>query len=324
MSAVTVPPLTSRRQVGMVRVGLGLLLGTIAYTAPISAGISVLLPARIAQMFPDDKVQMLALLTIIASIVSLVTVVAFGTFSDLTRSRFGSRTPWIVGGALASAIFVIPVALVDGYAAMTFWWCLVVAGVSATAAAVATILPERVPVAKRATISAVVGVAVLVGTALGTIVGSMFVSNMQLGFITICAAGLVMALASPLSRPVHRTRERHDSTPPPTILSTIRFPRHAPDFYWALWGRLALVIGYFMVNGFQFYIFTDYVHLSEEASSRRTRMNSIIFLATALVGAAITGPVSDHFSDAKHSSSSPPCSRSSPLRSRCSSPRRSG
>ena len=28
------------------------------------------------------------------------------------------------------------------------------------------------------------------------------------------------------------------------LSAAFRFPRRAPDFYWALWGRLALVLGY--------------------------------------------------------------------------------
>ena len=45
-----------------------------------------------------------------------------------------------------------------------------------------------------------------------------------------------------------------------------------------------------MVNGFQLYIFTDYIGLNEDATARAIGLNSIIFLLTALAGAAVAGP----------------------------------
>mgnify|MGYP000843280077 CR=1 FL=1 len=36
----------------------------------------------------------------IGAIVALLANIIFGTLSDMTRSRFGKRTPWIVGGGI--------------------------------------------------------------------------------------------------------------------------------------------------------------------------------------------------------------------------------
>ena len=67
-------------------------------------------------------------------------------------------------------------------------------------------------------------------------------------------------------------------------------PRQAPDFYWALSGRLALVLGYFMVNGYQLYILTDYVGLDDERAARVLGINALLFLATAILGTLVAGP----------------------------------
>ena len=293
------PGVDSRSRVGMVRVGAALLLGTVAYIMPFSAGMSVLVPARIAAIAPDSKIQLLGLLTATAAIVALLANVTFGNLSDHTRTRFGARTPWIIGGAVATAILMIPVSTATSFGALLLWWCLAVAALNATTASVAAILPDRVPHHRRATISALIGIGLLLGTAIGTVVGSLFSQNIGLGFLVAGGLFVVFAIATVLLAPDSSNvdaprgdgaRARIDLR---DVAATFRPPRHAPDFYWALWGRLLLVLGYFMVNGFQLYIFTDYVGLSEEAAAHAVGINSLIFLGTALVGAAVAGPLSD-------------------------------
>lgn len=52
-----------------------------------------------------------------------------------------------------------------------------VAALNATAASVAAVLPDRVPLVQRATLSAVIGVAILLATAIGTVLGSVFLAD---------------------------------------------------------------------------------------------------------------------------------------------------
>lgn len=281
-------------RVGMARVGVGLLLGTVAFIAPFSAGGAVLLPARLAALYPGEKIQLLAVLTGVSALVALISSVIFGLLSDSTRTRFGARTPWIVGGAVATLIFVIPLSFASDFASTLLWWCLTTAALNATGASVGTILADRVPVARRATISAVGGVALLLGTAIGTVVGSVFAAAPGTGFLVIGALSVLLALACVVVAPGNENLSQGLSRVPlGQIARSFRLPRHAPDFYWALWGRLALVLGYFMVNGFQLYIFTDYIHLSAAAAAAAVGLNSIIFLITALIGASVAGPLSD-------------------------------
>ena len=300
MSTDTLEPATARSRTGMVRVGLGLLIGTVAYIVPFSASSAVLLPARIAATHPDDKVQLLAVLTAAAAVSALIANVAFGALSDLTRTRFGARTPWIVGGAVVTALLMVPVSRSEGFAELLVWWCLAAGALNATVAALVAILPDRVPVSRRATLSAVIGVGLLLGTALGTIAGAVFLDDVERGLQVVGVLFVVLAVIAVLVAPDHPNRgvvtEPRDLRRRPDLrglAASFRFPRGAPDFYWALWGRLLLVLVYFMINGFQLYIFTDYVGLDEDATARALGVNAILFLVTALAGAALAGPMSD-------------------------------
>lgn len=193
MRADTVEPSGTRSRTGLVRVGLGLLIGTVAYVLSFSAATTVLLPARIAAAYPGDKVELLAVLTAAAAVVGLVANVAFGALSDLTRSRFGARTPWIVGGAAVTGLLMVPLSRADDVAVLLLWWCLAAASLDATIAALVAILPDRVPVARRATLSAVIGVGILLGSALGAVTGALFLGDTGRGFLVL--GGILVSLS---------------------------------------------------------------------------------------------------------------------------------
>lgn len=292
--ATTTPDISGHQRTG--RVGTALLLATVAYSTPFTAGSAILLPARIKELAPDHKVELLAVLTAAAAVTALVANIVFGALSDRTRSRHGSRTPWVIGGAIGASVLMLPVAAAGNFVVMLLWWCAAVALLNASTAAVNAILPDRVPVRRRATASAMLGLGLLLGGAVGAVVGAVFVDHAVLGFAVAGLLYITLSLVAVLIAPDqdNRTSQRPDPVSPTTVLRTaFSFPRHAPDFYWALFGRLALVLGYFMVNGYQLYILTDYVGLGDDRAAKVVGLNAVIFLVTAIIGVLIAGPASD-------------------------------
>lgn len=67
---------------------------------PVGAACGTLLAALAAEVKPEDKVDFLALLTTTGAIAAVICMITAGTLSDRTRSRFGPRNPWIIGGAI--------------------------------------------------------------------------------------------------------------------------------------------------------------------------------------------------------------------------------
>ncbi|MER5439038.1 MFS transporter [Streptomyces sp. NPDC002790] len=284
-----------RSRTGMVRVGIGLLLGTVAWSMPFATGTAVLLPARIEDIAPDHKVTLLAVLTATAAVVGLMSNVVIGALSDRTRSRLGSRTPWIIGGGLSTAVFMTLLAAGTNFWALLGWWCLTVVGLNAMTATLTAVVPDRVPPERRATVSALVGIGVLIGNALGAVLGAAFLETPGRGLAVTGLASTALAilavcvapdLPSTASGPAPRLTVR-------VLLASVKFPKGGPDFHWALWGRLLLVLGYFMINSYQLYILTDHVGLSKTRAAAALGINSVFFLATAIVGSALSGPLSD-------------------------------
>jgi MFS family permease len=189
---------------------------------------------------------------------------------------------------------MVPISRAASFGELLAWWCLAAATLNATLAPLSAILPDRVPVARRATLSAVVGVGILLGNALGALTGAAFLDDPEHGIQVTAVLLVVLTGAAVLVAPDSDNRDAAGGhLDVHALATTFRFPSGAPDFYWALWGRLLLVLGYFMINGFQLYIFTDYVGLDDEATARALGVTSVVFLLTALAGSALAGPLSD-------------------------------
>lgn len=62
----------------------------------------VLLPAQVEAMDAANKVDNLAMLAVVSSVAGTIALVMGGAVSDRTRSRFGRRTPWLLGSAIVS------------------------------------------------------------------------------------------------------------------------------------------------------------------------------------------------------------------------------
>lgn len=283
-----------RSRTGLGRLSVALAFGALAWAVPFSAASSVLLPAKIATLDPGNKIGLLAVIVITGSIVAMIANVVFGALSDLTRSRFGRRNPWIVGGGIVAAVFMALLATAPTVPLLVLWWCLYQAAQNAIIGPIVAVVPDRVQHARRGTVSAVYGVGFLVGLALGSVVGANFIARPGIGFgvlaIVVGVLPLIYALLAPDFSNTDQARVRLKGR---DLLAQFSFPTKAPDFYWALIGRLLLVLGYYLISGYQLYILTDYMKLSNVAAGGVISLAALINLGAALLGSVTSGPISD-------------------------------
>lgn len=85
------------------RLGTVMFIGQLGWAA-VGAACGTLLAALAAEVKPEDKVDFLALLTTTGAIAAVICMITAGTLSDRTRSRFGPRNPWIIGGAIVGTL----------------------------------------------------------------------------------------------------------------------------------------------------------------------------------------------------------------------------
>lgn len=278
-----------------LRVGVALALGVVLWLGPYLGVNAVLLPARVAEIAPADKAAVVALLATSAMVVATIANILFGALSDLTRSRWGRRTPWIVVGSVASAAMLLVVSSADSVGMLVVIWCVYQFFLNAIVAPLIAVISDRVAPRHRGTISSVYALGYSAGLYGGQIVGAQFLGSLTTGFVVLAAltlfsgpvAALLMREGSSQGMPKRSFDKR-------MLLDNFSFPRHAArDYYLALSGKFLIIAATFAISGYQLYILTDYMRLSKGETSLYVSLISLFLMITALIMSAVAGPISD-------------------------------
>lgn len=280
------------------RLALALLLGGFGWMFTFGATSAVLTPQTVTDLVGEShQVLWLGIVTVISGIFGLVANIAFGGLSDRTRSRFGRRNPWILGGAVAACLgfLVTPLATtILGFLAVLIFLNVVT---NAHIAPLIAVVPDRVPFASRGAMSALYGTGMLLGSVLGQIVGAGYINDPGAGFQLCGIVLLVAAVAVVLLAPDTSARELPASVT--SFRRAFAFPRNAPDFRWALLGRLLLMISYFTVSSYQLYLLRTYIGLSKDLAATTIGIVGLTAAVGALVGSTLSGPLSDRLARRK-------------------------
>lgn len=273
---------------------LGPLLFQANFGWMLATGVSgVLIPALMESVDAEAKVALYGTLTTVGAVAALVANIVFGSFSDRTRSRWGRRNPWILGGGVIAAGSLSAISFADSFGVMVLCYVMFQLGLNALLAPLAAVLPDRVAPARRGLASAMIGFGILVAQSLGSVVGAAFLDDLRNGLRfapwIIALTALIFVLFAPdrdnraQDREVLATRE---------LLATLRVPRDR-DYLLALFGRLVLLLAYYCVTLYQLYILQDYVGLSTGAVAATIGLAGVIMAVTSGLGTLISGPLSD-------------------------------
>lgn len=279
---------------GERRIRAGLVVGALGWTIPSAAALTVLVPTVLAELVPDGKVAALAAVTISGSIAALLAAIAIGTFSDLTRSRMGARSPWMVAGAAASAISLLALSAAPDVVSVVLCWVLFQLSMNAVIAPLKAVIADRVPTHRLGAVSSEYGAATLAGFATGVILGARLIAEPEVGLRLLAAVILVLPLVAVLL-----FREQSNEQVPRRFSgrwSTLRAmvpPRGAPDFYLALGGRFGVMLGVSMITTFQLYILTDYAGVSTEEAAGIVTVAAVLNLVASIIASLVSGPISD-------------------------------
>jgi MFS family permease len=283
-----------RGRVGYVRLIAALSVANLAWMVPFIASIIVLLPARLDQLDPAHKVGDFATVTVAGSIVALVANIVFGALSDRTRSRFGSRSPWIIAGAIGLGLSWAALGAAPTFPILLAAWCVLQLFQNMYLAPVTAIMADRIAPKRRGMVGGIVGTATSIGQAAAAAVGAALIAHPSSGFIGLAALPLVGGFAVVLIAPDTSNRDiAKAALTAKTFREAFTFPREARDFYWALSGRFLLVLGYFLIMNYQLFILTDYIHLSKSEAARIVALSGTVTLLVGMIAGLLTGPLSD-------------------------------
>ena len=215
----------------------------------------------------------------VGGLTAAIANLAFGVLSDRTRSRFGRRRPWIIGGFLGVAVSLYGIGAADDAPHLIWGIVLFQLTVNAFYAPLSALVPDLVPDAQKGLISAWAGGALPLANLFTAAVLSRFTgaSDIQYLLVAVAAGALILPFA-------FRLRER-PAAPREFRLSFVAF--RDPRFTRAFAARL-LVESAIAIN-------TLYVLLWLQTAPGRvmpTGWTTLSWFGVLLVSSTLAGAVS--------------------------------
>lgn len=291
-----------KKVVSLKRLIPGLIIGPASWLGPYIVMNSLFLPALIQHLDAPNKIKLVALFSTCSMIVAAIANMVAGALSDKTQSRFGQRTPWLLGGAFAFMVAMIGASFATTIPVLLTAWVIGQIALNFIVAPMVAWI-DLAPESSRGTASSAYGG---LGMALGNngfnVIGAMFLSQFRLGFIifgiftfvgTLLAAIIVHEPsnvgASSVKEIQTNSKEKMTLNSLKTIFPTWSIGR---DYYLALIGKLFQGIGNFAITGYILYIMTDFLHRGSQTQSSIQLINLIMLIFGILMG-FIAGPISD-------------------------------
>ena len=273
-----------------IRFGFGFALFSLLWMTAGTSGSGVLLPQRFDELNIGTPEVILGAMNSVGCVFALIANIVFGALSDITRSRFGKRTPWIVAGGLITAAGYVLAFSSATLVGIVAGWSIVQIGVNMMIAPAVAVLSDRIPENVRGTFSSFYG-------------GSKFIDAMGVGFVIGAVlfgiTGILTVIVWPAERSskvgsaLDDTRQNVRLSPSAIAKSFIPPTRNCRDFYLALAGRLLLIFGWSMVSGYQLYILKKFCGLGKEAAASTLATMSVISMIVLIVCSIVSGPISD-------------------------------
>jgi MFS family permease len=256
---------------------------------------TILLPLQVAAFDAANKFSNLSIVTAVGVLAAVITNPIAGALSDRTTSRLGRRRPWLVIGTILSAITLALMAHATSFVALVLWWAIFHVAANAILAALSAIVPDRVPVRQRGTVSSFVSLSLPLGAVIGAVIVTQVVKSTPLSYYTfIGALVVIMALLVLLLRDAPLPREAAPRFNLGTFLAGFWVnPAQYPDFGWAWLTRFLVYLSYYTALGYLLFFLQDAVHYPRAAQGVTTFQ--IILTGTLLIASISGGILSDRF-----------------------------
>ncbi|MFJ4172240.1 MFS transporter [Paenarthrobacter sp. NPDC089714] len=220
----------------------------------------------------------------------------FGALSDRTRTRWGRRRPWILGGILVFVGSLAWIASSGDVLQLALGWLLAQLSANAVFAAITASFADNVPEFQRGKASSAIALAQNIAILAGIYLAVYLVGNLPMLFIAPGIFAIIAVLvycfvakdelpAEPLKR----------FTWTNLVSSFWTNPIKNPDFGWAWWGRFLMTFGTFMFTTYRVLYMEDHIGLAQADAVAAVAFGVLLYTIALLVSAAISGWASDRF-----------------------------
>ncbi|MDQ2713442.1 MAG: MFS transporter [Chloroflexota bacterium] len=263
---VTEEPEAFQKPTKLVSVGFQafLSLANVAFYLTLYPITSILLPLQAQIADPRNKVVALGIISTIGAIAAILGNPLAGALSDRTTSRFGRRRPWMVVGALLTALGLAVLANASTLLLVIIAWFFTTFFANVLLAALAAIIPDRVPDKQRATVSAIVALAIPFSLIFGvSLITAILTATKTVVIPYYTIIGLMLVIIG-VYVVIYRDKPLPVGAMPPVkpLAFLTNFwisPRRYPDFGLAWITRFLVLLGYTIGIFYLFYYFQDVV-----------------------------------------------------------------
>lgn len=265
----------------------------LGFSMAVVAPIQILLPLQIEEIDAADKEANLAVVTGCAAVVSILAAPIAGALSDRTTSRRGRRHPWILGGALVSALALVTLSVQATVLGVVLCWMVAQGAQNSMFAGLTATVPDQVPVRQRGVVSAFAGLPLPLGLVLGVLLVTVIVPSRTGGYLALAVLVVLLALPFVLGTPDLRLLPQQ--RPPFELRRFVRgfwiSPRRHPDFAWAAVARLAIQLANSIATLYLLYFLRDELNFDDPADG--VFVLTLVYTAGILCTSVVAGRLSD-------------------------------
>ncbi|TNG93053.1 SLC45 family MFS transporter [Pasteurellaceae bacterium USgator11] len=289
----------------------GLIVGPASWLGPYIVAVSLFLPALLQEIDAENKIELLALFSTCGMIVASISNMVAGYLSDRTYSRYGQRTPWIIGGAAAFMLAMVLASTAKSVVFLLLAWMLGQIALNFIVAPMVAWLDSAPEEGKGTASSAYGGLGMALGNNGFSIFGAMFLGQFRLGFIifgVITLIGTLLAVYIVKEPSNLEDKNKLDSNKPArkekeslkSILKIFPAWHIGRDYYLALIGKIFQGIGNFAIVGYFLYIMTDFMGKDTSGAQTSIQIVNMIMLIFGIAMGFLAGPISDKYKILKY------------------------
>ena len=295
---VTEIPVSDQEQPVTLGFQLLLSLANVVIWLAIIPFQQLLVPLQISAIDPANKVSGLSLVLFTTGITGVIAPPLVGAWSDRTSFRFGRRRTWIAGGTILTIITLILMANVGNVIGLAIEAALYGFAAGMILSPVLAIIPDRVPVSQRATVSAFVGLAQPVGVVIGTILIAQVIRSVQGSYYAI--AGILLVVITIFVLLVHERPLPKEDVPPFSFgefAGNFFSPLRSRDFALTWVGRFLVIMSQIILAEFMLFYLKDVIHYERlfpgQTADQGFAIFQVIQTLCIIVSTIISGIISD-------------------------------
>ncbi|HZZ97106.1 MAG TPA: MFS transporter [Jatrophihabitantaceae bacterium] len=252
------------------------------------APVQLVLPNQFDHLDHAHKVRDFGVVSGISGVAALIALPLFGALCDRTRSRFGRRRVWMIGGTVLFAGGLIATGAQTTWVGVGIAWVIATLGIDAATAGATAAIADEVPDQQRGAISAAIYGPQAVGILVGVALLSALNNNGVLGY------GVLATVLVGCALPFLMWYRDAPGIPTPQLslrsIVTGLWVRSA-DFGWAFGGRLLVNLGNALGTTYLLYFLQDDLKLDDPDNA--LLLLTLVYLAFTLVATVMAGRASD-------------------------------